>query len=62
MALIDFLVLLKSQRLCGLAESSFSYLLVEMRALQGHPKKTAVLVKPGSSARKLFRFGGQLSD
>ncbi|GAB4815103.1 hypothetical protein N2152v2_002149 [Parachlorella kessleri] len=62
LALIDFLVLLKSQRLCGLAESSFSYLLVEMRALQGRPKSTAVLINPGSSARTLFRFGGQLSN
>ena len=46
LALVDFLVMMRAQRVVGLGGSSFSYLLRELRALHRRPKATSYLLYP----------------
>lgn len=56
------MVLLRANRLVGFAASSFSFLLAELRAVQGRPKSTGVLINPMGLPLDLFEVGGSLSD
>ncbi|GAB4813791.1 hypothetical protein N2152v2_000837 [Parachlorella kessleri] len=66
LALVDLLVLLRSTHLVGFGGSSFSFLLQELRALQGRPRASAHLLYPpgleGPLAQHMFATAGRLSD
>ena len=65
LALVDFLVLLKSRQLVGWGGSSFSVLLRELRAADGVPRATTHLIYPpgldGPLGRANFEAAGVLS-
>lgn len=62
LALLDLLVLLRSQRLVGFAASTFSYLLAELRALRGHAKGSSLLVNPMGLPMEFFEAAARFSD
>lgn len=58
LALLDFLVLLRARRIVGMAGSTFSLLLRELRALRGVPKATTQLL---GNIKPAFQVSGLLA-